>query len=36
MRGSYRGINECKEDYQPSTNLVNGEAGDLLADFRNV
>jgi hypothetical protein len=36
IRYSYRGINEFKEDYQPRTNLVKGENGDLLADSHNT
>jgi hypothetical protein len=29
----YRGINECKKGYQPGTNLIKDENGDLLAVF---
>jgi hypothetical protein len=29
-------INEFKRDYQPRSNLVKDETGDLLADFNNV
>jgi hypothetical protein len=31
-RDLYRGINEFKKGYQPRTNLVKEERGDLLAD----
>jgi hypothetical protein len=31
-----RGINEFKKGYQPRTNLVKGENGDLLADSHNI
>jgi hypothetical protein len=32
----YRGINEFKRGYQPRSNLVNDENGDLLADSHNI
>jgi hypothetical protein len=32
----YRGINEFKRGYQPRSNLVKDENGDLLADFHNI
>jgi hypothetical protein len=32
IRDLYRGINEFKKGYQPRTNLVKDETGDLLAD----
>jgi hypothetical protein len=32
IRDLYRGINEFKNGYQPRTNLVKDEKGDLLAD----
>jgi hypothetical protein len=32
VRDLYRGITEFKKGYQPETNLVNDERGDLLAD----
>jgi hypothetical protein len=32
IRGLYRGITEFKNGYQPKTNLVKDERGDLLAD----
>jgi hypothetical protein len=35
MRDLYRGINKFKKDYQPRTNLVKDERGDLLADPHN-
>jgi hypothetical protein len=31
-QGCSRGINDFKRGYQPSSNLVKGENGDLLAD----
>jgi hypothetical protein len=36
IRGLHRGINEFKKAYQPKTNLVKDENGDLLADFHNT
>jgi hypothetical protein len=32
IRGLYRGINEFKKGYQPRSNLIKDENGDLLAD----
>jgi hypothetical protein len=32
----YRGINEFKKGYQPRTNIMKDENGDLLADSRNI
>jgi hypothetical protein len=32
IRDLYRGINECKRGYQPRSNFVKDENGDLLAD----
>jgi hypothetical protein len=32
IRDLYRGITEFKKGYQPKTNLVNDERGDLVAD----
>jgi hypothetical protein len=32
IRGLYRGIRKFKKGYQPRSNLVNDENGDLLAD----
>jgi hypothetical protein len=36
IRDLYRGINEFKKGYQPGTNLVQDDSGDLLADFYNI
>jgi hypothetical protein len=36
IRDLYRGINEFKKGYQPRTNLVKDERGDLLADPHKV
>jgi hypothetical protein len=36
VRDLYRGINECKRGYQPQSNLVKYENGDLLADSHNI
>jgi hypothetical protein len=36
IRDLYRGINEFKRDYQPRSNLVKDENGDLLADSHNI
>jgi hypothetical protein len=36
IRDLYNGINEFKRDYQPRSNLVKDENGDLLADFYNI
>jgi hypothetical protein len=35
-RHIYRGINEFKRDYQPRSNFVKDENGDLLADSNNT
>jgi hypothetical protein len=32
----YRGINEFKKGYQPRTNMVKAESGDLLADCHSI
>jgi hypothetical protein len=32
----YRGINEIKRGYQPRSNLVKNENGDLLADSYKI
>jgi hypothetical protein len=32
----YRGMNELKKCYQPKTNLVKDENGNLLADSHNI
>jgi hypothetical protein len=36
IRDLYRGINEFKKGYQPRTNLVRDERGDLLADPHKI
>jgi hypothetical protein len=36
IRDMYRDINEFKKGYQPRTNLVKDERGDLLADPRKI
>jgi hypothetical protein len=36
IRYLYRGINEFKKGYQPRTNLVKDERGDLLADPHKI
>jgi hypothetical protein len=36
IRDLYRGINEFKRGYQPRSNLVKDENGDLLAGFHNI
>jgi hypothetical protein len=36
IRDLYRGINEFKKGYQPRTNLVQEERGDLLADPHKI
>jgi hypothetical protein len=36
VRDLHRGINEFKKGYQPKTNLVNNESGDLLVDFHSI
>jgi hypothetical protein len=36
IRDLYRGINEFKKGYQPRSNLVKKENGDLLADSHNI
>jgi hypothetical protein len=36
IRDLYRGINEFKRGYQPRSNFVRDENGDLLADFNNT
>jgi hypothetical protein len=35
-RDLYRGINEFKRGYQPRSNLVKDENGDLLPDSNNI
>jgi hypothetical protein len=36
IRDLYRGINEFKKGYQPRSNFVKDEKGDLLADSHNI
>jgi hypothetical protein len=36
IRDLYRGINKFKKGYQPRSNLVKDENGDLLADSHNI
>jgi hypothetical protein len=36
IRDLYRGINEFKKGYQPRTNMVKEENGDLLTDFHSI
>jgi hypothetical protein len=36
IRDLYKGINEFKKAYQPKTNMVNEEHGDLLADSHSI
>jgi hypothetical protein len=36
VMSSYKGINKIKKGYQPRTNLVKDQNGDLLADSHNV
>jgi hypothetical protein len=36
IRDLFRGINECKRGYQPRSNLVKDENGDLPADSHNI
>ncbi|PNF35141.1 hypothetical protein B7P43_G09272 [Cryptotermes secundus] len=36
IRDLYRGINDFKRGYQPSSNLVKDENGDLFADSHNI
>jgi hypothetical protein len=36
IRDLYRGITECKKGYQPKSNLVKDERGDLLVDPRQI
>jgi hypothetical protein len=36
IRDLYRGINDFKRGYQPGSNLVKCENGDLLADSHNI
>jgi hypothetical protein len=36
IRGLYRGRNESKKGYQPRTNLIEDENGDLFVDSHNI
>ena len=36
IRDLYRGINDFKKGYQPRTNIVKDEKGDLVADFHSI
>jgi hypothetical protein len=36
IRDLYRGVNEFRKDYQPRTNLVKDERGDLVADSHKI
>jgi hypothetical protein len=36
MRVSYRGINDFKKGYQPRTNIVKDEQGDLVVDSNSI
>jgi hypothetical protein len=36
IRDLYRGITEFRKGYQPKTNLVKDEGGDLLVDPRKI
>jgi hypothetical protein len=36
IRNLFWGINEFKKGYQPRTNMVKEENGDLLADFHSI
>ena len=36
VRGLYRGINDFKKGYQPSTTMVRDEKGDLVADPHSI
>jgi hypothetical protein len=36
IRDLYRGVNEFKKGYQPRTNMVKEENGDLLADSHSI
>jgi hypothetical protein len=36
IRDLYRGINKFKKGYQPRSNFIKDEKGDLLADSRNI
>jgi hypothetical protein len=36
IRDLYRGINDFKKGYQPRTNVVKDEKGDLVADSHSI
>jgi hypothetical protein len=36
IRGLYRGINDLKKGYQPRTNIVKAEKGDLVTDSHSI
>ena len=36
IRGMYRGISDCKKGYQPRTNVVKDEKGDLVTDSHSI
>jgi hypothetical protein len=36
IRDMYRGINDFKQGYQPRTNIIKDEKGDLVADSHSV
>jgi hypothetical protein len=36
IRDLYKGVNEIKRSYQPRSDLVKNENGDLLADSHNI
>jgi len=36
IRDLYRGISDFKKGYQPRTNTVKGEKGDLVADSHSI
>ena len=36
IRESYRGISDFKKDYQPRTNIIRDEKGDLVTDCHSI
>ena len=36
IRDLYRGINDFKKGYQPRTNIVKDDKGDLVTDFHSI
>ena len=36
IRKLYRGVNEFKNSYQPRTNIVKDEKGDVVADCHSI